>query len=318
MGRRPRASGLDGILLVDKPSGWTSHDVVNKLRRATGQPRIGHTGTLDPAATGLLVVCLGAATRLVEYMTAHHKRYTGDIVLGATTTTDDAEGEVISSAPVPDISEAALHALEAAFSGDLQQVPPSYSAIHIDGQRAYAAARSGKVVELAPRPVRIDRLLLSQVAPDRLRLELECGPGTYVRSLARDIGAALGCGGHLASLRRTRAGRFDVEEADTLSDLIEAITLGLLERVILRFDDGILEMPAALVGAPAAAQLVMGQLPEVDIIREGAGPVRVFSSAGDFVGIAHPQGTELGACLRPAKILASRAPANEAAEARLA
>ncbi|MEP7216707.1 MAG: tRNA pseudouridine(55) synthase TruB, partial [Anaerolineaceae bacterium] len=196
----PPASNLDGILIIDKPAGWTSHDVVAKTRRITRQRRIGHTGTLDPMATGVLVLCLGRATRLVEYMTRHDKHYVGEITLGVTTDTDDAEGDELELKNVPELTEADLRRLEAAFIGDLQQRPPAYSAIKIDGKRAYALARAGAVVELRSRPVVVHELRLDPIAADRLRVEVRCGPGTYVRSIARDIGELVGSGAHLSAL----------------------------------------------------------------------------------------------------------------------
>ena len=164
------ASALDGIVVIDKPTGWTSHDVVAKTRGITRQRRIGHTGTLDPMATGVLVLCLGQATRLVEYMTAHDKRYVGEIVLGVTTDTDDADGEVISRTPVPDVGPLTLGDLERQFSGRLLQRPPNYSAIKVGGKRAYSLARAGETQELATRPVTVHELRLTLVSPARPRI----------------------------------------------------------------------------------------------------------------------------------------------------
>jgi tRNA pseudouridine55 synthase len=200
-------------LLVDKPSGWTSHDVVAKVRGLSRQRQIGHTGTLDPMATGLLVLCLGRATRLVEYMVGHDKAYTGIIQLGASTTTDDAEGEVTERAPVPALTADDQRRVAAAFTGRIEQVPPAYSAVKVAGQRAYAVARKGGAVSLGARPVTVYEMALELEGSDRLRIEVRCSSGTYVRSLARDMGVALGTLGHLAALRRKSVGGFGVEDA---------------------------------------------------------------------------------------------------------
>ena len=195
--RRKGDSGLTGVLLIDKEPGWTSHDVVARARRLTGQRRIGHTGALDPMATGLLVLCLGRATRLVEYMMPSEKAYEGEIALGQEMDTDDAEGAPTRAGELPE-GAIDLDALARQFTGEIMQTPPAYSAVKVDGRRAYALAREGETPELKPRPVRVSTLRLERLAPDRLRVNVSCGPGMYVRSLARDIGRAIGCGAHLA------------------------------------------------------------------------------------------------------------------------
>jgi tRNA pseudouridine55 synthase len=270
MPKRRRAGGPSGILLIDKPSEWTSHDVVAKTRGILGQPRIGHTGTLDPAATGLLVLCAGQATRLVEFMSGHDKDYEGEIRLGVTTETDDAEGEVVESRPVPPFSTLDLVEIKGRFRGEIQQVPPAYSAVKIGGQRAYAMARKGQDVQLEPRTVRIERLELEPIEPNGLRIRISCGAGTYVRSLARDIGAAIGCGAHLASLRRTRVGAFRVEEATTLEDLQILKDADGLAEVIRPLDEGVMEYDAVVLGADRARALGNGV------------PIRVARSAHDW------------------------------------
>ena len=174
--RRKGDSGLTGILLIDKEPGWTSHDVVARSRRLTGQRRIGHTGALDPMATGLLVLCLGRATRLVEYMMASEKAYEGEIALGQETDTDDAEGAPTASGEVP-AGDLDLDGIARRFTGEIMQTPPAYSAVKVEGRRAYALAREGETPELRPRPVRVTSLGLERTAPDRLRVDVHCGPG---------------------------------------------------------------------------------------------------------------------------------------------
>ncbi|HLP22828.1 MAG TPA: tRNA pseudouridine(55) synthase TruB [Microbacteriaceae bacterium] len=217
-----------GILLVDKPSGLTSHDVVARVRRLAGTRKVGHAGTLDPMATGLLVLGLESATRLLHYVVGLDKEYVATVWLGRSSTTDDAEGELGDAASPEAIAavndERILEAM-AALSGDIQQVPSSVSAIKVNGERAYARVRAGEAVELAARPVTVGvfELVGRRSTADRIELDVrvECSSGTYIRALARDLGDALGVGGHLTMLRRTRIGRFDVADAQTLDALLE-------------------------------------------------------------------------------------------------
>src|SRR5262245_13396858 len=208
------------LLSIDKPAGPTSHDVVGRVRRLTRQKRVGHAGTLDPAATGVLVVALGAATRLIEYVQdATAKRYRALVRLGATTTTDDAEGELMGVAPVPLLDSAAIETVLGQFRGPIMQVPPMYAALHHEGRRLHELAREGVVVERAARPLTIERLELLAWESPLLTLDILCSKGTYIRALARDLGAALGCGAHLQVLRRTAVGTFLVEDATPLAAL---------------------------------------------------------------------------------------------------
>jgi tRNA pseudouridine55 synthase len=273
MARRSRTEPEHhGILLVDKPAGWTSHDVVAQVRGLARQRQIGHTGTLDPLATGLLVLCLGRGTRLVEYMVGHDKAYEGEIRLGAATTTDDAEGEVIEAAPVPAVTAEMLRGLEARFSGAIEQIPPAFSAVNIQGQRAYAIARKGGAPALQPRPVVIYSLHLEVAAPETLRIAVSCGAGTYVRSLARDIGRALGTTGHLASLRRTRVGAFDIRDAWEIEALGVIASAGLLGETLIPPDEGVADLAAAIV-APGGAQLAHGA--HITVAADGPTPLHV-------------------------------------------
>jgi tRNA pseudouridine55 synthase len=229
-------SPLDGLVLVDKPAGWTSHDVVARTRRLAGTRKVGHAGTLDPMATGLLVLGVGRATRLLTYLVGADKTYTATIRLGATTVTDDAEGEVTAVADASGVPEEEVRAAVRALTGDLQQVPSAVSAIKVDGRRSYARVRSGEQVELAARPVTVHRFdvraLRREPQPDPaagtlldLDVEVDVSSGTYVRALARDLGAALGVGGHLTALRRTRVGPYRVEQARTLEQLAQDLRL---------------------------------------------------------------------------------------------
>jgi tRNA pseudouridine55 synthase len=214
-----------GLILVDKPLGPTSHRVVHRVRQGTGIRKVGHAGTLDPRASGLLVLCLGAATRLSEYISTSSKCYEAVVRFGATTRTYDGDGEVVRrSTEIP--SREQVDAALQAFTGEIQQVPPPFSAVKVAGQRAYDLARSGKEVDLGPRSVTIYALRVSDFQPPDLALEIECSAGTYIRSLAYDLGERLGCGGYLGALRRTKAGPFSLSQAVTLDRLEHAFLDG--------------------------------------------------------------------------------------------
>ncbi|GHS86335.1 tRNA pseudouridine synthase B [Actinomycetota bacterium] len=228
--RRPTAA--DGLLVVDKPAGWTSHDVVARVRRLAGTRKVGHAGTLDPMATGVLVLGVGRATRLLTYVVGADKEYTATVRLGVATTTDDAEGEVVARTDAAAVTRAALDAQVAVLTGPIQQVPSSVSALKIDGQRAYALVRAGEQVELAARPVTVSSFVVHDVrtVPDAdgsgltaqdVDVTVVCSSGTYIRALARDLGTALGVGGHLTALRRTRVGGYPLALARDL-DVLES------------------------------------------------------------------------------------------------
>lgn len=221
-----RAPGPGGLVVVDKPGGMTSHDVVARVRRLAGTRRVGHGGTLDPMATGVLVIGVERATRLLTYVIGATKRYQATIRLGQATVTDDAEGEVTASASAAGVTEDRIRAELARLTGTIEQVPSAVSAIKVNGRRAYARVRAGEEVSLAARRVTVSRLVLGdlrRVADDRLDLDVdvECSSGTYVRAIARDLGAALAVGGHLTALRRTAVGAFTLTEARTLDRLAE-------------------------------------------------------------------------------------------------
>jgi tRNA pseudouridine55 synthase len=213
----------EGLLVVDKPAGWTSHDVVARIRRVCGTRRVGHAGTLDPMATGVLVLGVGRATRLLTFLVGCDKGYTATARLGQSTVTDDAEGEVVASVDAGGVSRAALDAAVAGLTGAISQVPSSVSAIKIEGKRSYARVRSGEDVQLAARPVTVSRFTVLGVRPAGpcldVDVDVEVSSGTYVRALARDLGTALGVGGHLTALRRTHVGRFALAEAVPLDGL---------------------------------------------------------------------------------------------------
>ena len=223
---------MEGVLLVDKPKGLTSHDVVYRLRRKLSMKKIGHAGTLDPMATGLLVMLIGKATRISQYLMSVDKAYEGEATLGVVTDSQDAEGEVLTTMPVPELTEAQVREAIKGFLGDQYQTPPMHSAIKIDGVPLYKMARKGEEVEREPRFIRVMAFDLLSFTPPRLTFRLLCTKGTYVRTIAHDLGQKLGCGAHLSALRRTGSGKFDIAQCLTL-EAIEAMPLPEIEKRLI-------------------------------------------------------------------------------------
>jgi tRNA pseudouridine55 synthase len=214
-----------GLVVVDKPGSMTSHDVVSRVRRLAGTRKVGHAGTLDPMATGVLVLGLNRATRLLGHLTLTDKRYDATVRLGGTTTTDDADGDLVSSSPTDHLSEDDVRSALSSLVGEIDQVPSSVSAVKVDGRRAYARVRAGEEVELSARRVTIHAIdVVSLDLPD-VKVAVHCSSGTYVRAIARDLGAALGVGGHLTALRRTAVGPFTLADARTIDELTESFTI---------------------------------------------------------------------------------------------
>jgi len=264
------STGADGLLVVDKPSGWTSHDVVARVRRLCGTRRVGHAGTLDPMATGVLVLGVNRATKLLTFLVGCNKTYTATVRLGEATVTDDAQGQVTSRADASMVTREAVTAAIARLTGPIEQVPSSVSAIKVDGERAYARVRQGKDVELASRAVTVHRFdvldLLAGGPVVDVDIEVEVSSGTYVRALARDLGVSLGVGGHLTALRRTRVGRFDLAEAHDLESLASAPRGGGPGP-----DPHATRIPLLPMAAAARAQFVIHELTadEVTALRYG-------------------------------------------------
>ena len=229
---------MEGILLVDKPGDHTSHDVIARLRGKLKMKRIGHAGTLDPMATGLLIVLVGKATRVSQYLVSLDKEYEGTVELGKVTDTQDADGEMMETRPVPPLTEAEIRGALQGFLGDQYQLPPMYSAIKIGGVPLYKSARKGEEVEREPRFIRVNTWDLTGLALPRFDFRLRCTKGTYVRTLAHDLGQKLGCGAHLAALRRTATDRFHVSQALTL-DQIQALTLPEIEKRLIAPRDAV-------------------------------------------------------------------------------
>jgi tRNA pseudouridine55 synthase len=264
---------LFGILLIDKPHGVTSHDVVNDVRRKFGTRRVGHAGTLDPLATGLLVVAVGPATRFLQYLPLEPKVYEGDITFGHATTTYDAEGEATSGGDVPADLTAAFQAALPAFKGLIQQLPPMHSAVKVAGKPLYKYAREGKVLEREPRTVHIESIDVQAIEGATISVRIVCSGGTYIRSLAHDIGKAVGCGAFLSRLRRTDVGRFGLDRAVTLDQARPADLLPLREALppmpMLPLTDvqtdAIREGRTVLVGSPPDSQLAALLDPHGDV-----------------------------------------------------
>jgi tRNA pseudouridine55 synthase len=290
-------AGGDGLVVVDKPAGWTSHDVVARLRRLAGTRRVGHAGTLDPMATGVLLAGVGRATRLLGHLALAEKSYEATIRLGVTTVTDDAEGEVLAAMPASGVADAEIRAGVAALTGQIEQVPARVSAVKVAGRRAYARVRAGEEVELPPRPVTVAAFELQATRRHAdvvdIDVAITCSSGTYVRALARDLGVALGVGGHLTALRRTRVGAYGLDQARTLDQLA-------LELAVIPLDAAVAAaFPRHDVG-PDAARVVThgGWLPATGA---AAGPVGVFGPGGALLALAE----ERGGRLRPVVVFAA-------------
>jgi tRNA pseudouridine55 synthase len=278
---------LDGILLLDKPPGLSSNQALQKIRRLFEAKKAGHTGSLDPLATGLLPICFGEATKIAGYLLGSHKAYAAECRLGITTTTDDAEGEVLSTRPVPDLSEVQIEAALAPLRGRIVQIPPVYAAIKQDGVALYKRARRGEDVQVPSREVVVDSLDLIERTGDTLRLHVECGSGTYVRSLARDLGERLGCGAHLTALRRLWVDPFREPAMHAFAELEkirDASGLAGLDALLLPLERGLSALPALDVTAEHAAQLRQGKRLQQSLLRDQ--PLcRALDAAGRLVAL---------------------------------
>lgn len=258
MARGKKGRPVNGWLIVDKPAGIGSTTVVNKVKWAFGAQKAGHAGTLDPAATGVLAVALGEATKTVPYVTDALKCYRFRVVLGAATATDDAEGAVIQTSQTRP-SDAEIAAALGAFRGEIEQVPPQFSAVKVDGERAYDLAREGEVMELAARPLWVERLeVMGRPDADHVDLEMVCGKGGYVRSIARDLGQALGCLGHVAWLRRAWSGPFSTEGAISLDEIDRLAKTPEIDHLLLPLSLGLADLPELPCTAEGAARLRNG------------------------------------------------------------
>jgi tRNA pseudouridine55 synthase len=274
---------VSGVLVVDKPVGLTSHDVVQIIRRGTGIRRAGHTGTLDPRASGVMVVLIGPAVRLSEYVSASDKRYQATLRLGASTNTYDAEGQVTSYANISSISEEYFEDLLKNFVGEIEQVPPPYSAVKVKGRKAYEMARKGEKVELKPRKINVYSLELLEWAPPEAVLDVYCSSGTYVRSLAHDLGNELGTGSHLIGLRRTKSGQFTLRDAVPLRQLQDSFIAGEWYRYLIPASEALADWPMVELDGDLVEKVRHGHRIPAEAGSEGL--VRGVSDQGDLVAI---------------------------------
>jgi len=275
---------ISGILNIDKPAGMTSHDVVAQVRRISGQRQVGHAGTLDPLATGVLLVCLGQATRVAEYLMASDKVYRAEIRLGVSTDTHDAEGEVIATAEV-DVAEEEVREALASFVGSIQQMPPMYSALKHRGTPLYELARQGISVEREPRLVEIHSIELLTWTPPLLTVRVRCSPGTYIRALARDLGQKLGCGAHLQGLTRLASGHFTLEEAVSLDELAKAFAQGEWQNFLHPLDEALLDFAPMVIDSETERCIRHGQGVQGPAARETGELRRAYSEKGELIAI---------------------------------
>jgi tRNA pseudouridine55 synthase len=283
---------ISGLAIVDKPAGWTSHQAVGRIRRLAGTRKVGHAGTLDPMATGVLIVGVEKASRLLGYLALSDKAYEATIRLGIGTITDDAEGEVVTTTGAADLGELEIEAAMAKLRGDILQVPAAVSAIKINGVRSYRRVRAGQSVELSERPVTIRRfdllghrrLGVDGIGCVDLSVVVECSSGTYIRALARDLGAALGVGGHLTTLRRTRVGTFTLDEAQTLEDAEQGLRILPLDEVARS------SFPTSTVSQTQASQIRNGR-PLAGVTLPG-GTTALLDQAGHFLALYRQEGPD--------------------------
>jgi tRNA pseudouridine55 synthase len=290
------ADGLTGLVVVDKEPQWTSHDVVARCRRIFGQRRVGHAGTLDPDATGVLLVGLGRMTRLLRFLTALPKTYEAEVVLGTATSTLDASGEIVGSWDMSGVTLAQVRAAATGLVGEIEQIPPMVSAVKVDGKRLHALARQGIEVERAPRPVTVYRLEVQPTASSGVyRIEVECSSGTYVRTLAADLGTLLGGGAHLRNLRRTRIGSFSADDARTVAELSPA--------VVLTPAQGLRDVEQVEVTTEVGKLITRGlALDRIPVGVSGDGPWGLVDHGGALLAVYEATDTDR---IRPAVVLAA-------------
>lgn len=293
---------MNGILLVDKPSGMTSHDVVNCIRKAANMRKVGHTGTLDPAATGLLIICLGTATRLSENLTGMNKEYAGTMKLGVMTDSYDVDGTIQEEAEVPELTLDELCGYVAPYTGEIEQIPPMVSAVKVGGKRLYKLARKGEVVDRPSREVTVSRFDILDWKSPLATFLIQCTTGTYVRSLCHDIGQDIGCGAILSSLRRTAVGSHRVDDAIALDDFrtpedVEAHLMSM---------GSVLDMPSVTVTPQGVRMVMSGNQINPNQLTEDApdesGPVQIKSRSGELLALADLEHRPTGTWIQPRKV----------------
>jgi tRNA pseudouridine55 synthase len=299
-------NAISGVLVVDKPVGMTSHDVVQAIRNGTGIRRAGHTGTLDPRASGVLVILIGPAVRLSEYVSASDKRYQAIVRLGGATDTFDAEGRFTRSDQPVDVTEEQFEQTLKQFEGEITQTPPPYSAVKVQGRKAYEMARQGEEVELEPRKIQVYHLEVLEWAPPEVVIDVHCSSGTYVRSLANDMGAALGCGAYLVGLRRTKSGRFSLRDAVPLRKLQESFHAGNWYQYLIPAAEALADWPSVELDPDEVEEVRHGHRVKAE---EGEQPkmVRGVSTQGELVALMELMPSEDGTCMewQPKKVFFS-------------
>ncbi|NOY97864.1 MAG: tRNA pseudouridine(55) synthase TruB [Chloroflexi bacterium] len=304
MNSQDTKNAISGVLVVDKPVGMTSHDVVQIVRRGTGIRRAGHTGTLDPRASGVLVILVGPAVRLSEYVSASDKRYQAIIRLGSATDTYDAEGQFTRSEIPIDITEEQFERELKKFEGEIEQVPPPYSAVKVKGRRAYEMARKGEEVKLEPRKIQVHHLEVLEWASPEVVVDVHCSSGTYVRSLANDLGEVLGCGAYLVGLRRTKNGRFSLRDAVPLRKLKEAFEVGNWYQYLIPAAESLADWPSVELDPDEVEEVRHGHRVKADPDSK-PGLVRGISMAGELVALLDLVEGEDGLEWQPKKVFFS-------------
>ena len=302
-------NAISGVLVVDKPVGMTSHDVVEAIRRGTGIRRAGHTGTLDPRASGVLVILVGPAVRLSEYVSASDKRYQAIIRLGSSTDTFDADGKFVRSDQPVNVTEEQFEKILKQFEGEIEQTPPPYSAVKVNGRRAYDMARQGEEVELAPRKIQVHHLEVLEWAPPEVVVDVHCSSGTYVRSLANDMGNALGTGAYLVGLRRTKSGRFSLRDATPLRKLQEAFQAGNWYQFLIPAAEALADWPAVELNPDEVEEVRHGHRVKAASNAPQPELVRGVSAAGELIALMVPAAAEDGSAeWQPKKVFFTSEP----------
>ncbi|HOL20775.1 MAG TPA: tRNA pseudouridine(55) synthase TruB [Candidatus Hydrogenedens sp.] len=293
---------MDGILLVDKPSGITSHDVVDYIRKKTGIKKVGHTGTLDPNATGLLILSIGKATRLTEYFVSLDKTYEGKLRLGIVSDTHDIDGNIIQENPVPKITKKEIDKIKTEFLGEIEQIPPMFSAIKIGGQRLYKVARKGITIERKPRKVNVYEFSILKVKLPDVWIRISCSRGTYVRTLCHDLGEKIGCGAVLIELRRLKVGKYSVDNAIPMENIVSKETLS---EYLIPIEKA-LDLPVAVISKQGECEFSKGnKILNDNIIKVENGTIdwlQVFNNTGKFLGIGIKKHTAIGPYIIPKKV----------------
>ena len=290
---------VDGVLIAHKEAGWTSHDVVAKIRKLLGECKVGHAGTLDPSATGVLPILVGRATRIAEYLMNWDKEYRAILRLGETTDTQDASGQVLTKADPCQVNEATIRMVVPQFRGAQRQLPPMYSAVKVSGQPLYKAARAGKTIDRVERSVTIHELEVLAIEGCDVTLRVVCSKGTYVRTLCADIGQALGVGGHLYALQRRRVGSLSIDEAMTIDEIVSHLAMDTLKKRFVSLDQLLSQLPTVIVNAEQAQRVVHGTpVSPVGISQLPASPhpmpVRLKNEAGQLLAIGTHDTQRLG------------------------